>query len=140
VLATQNPIEQEGTYSLPEAQLDRFLMHVVVAYPTHDEELKILTLDEQRAHDKALGTQNAKASNKPPLPQIGQNDIFEARRAIHDIYIDEKLKDYIVSLVSATRAPEKYSEELAQWLQFGASPRATLGIAHASRALAYLEG
>ncbi len=129
VLATQNPIEQEGTYSLPEAQLDRFLMHVVVGYPDHDEELKILDLDDELEKHK-----------KTAVPVIGQGDVFKARKEVLDIYIDEKLKHYAVSLVSATRAPEKYSEKLAGWLQFGASPRATLGIVHAARALAWLAG
>ena len=133
VLATQNPIEQEGTYSLPEAQLDRFLMHVVVRYPNHDEEMKILQLDE--------GLEKQKADHKKtPVPAIGQADVFAARKEIAALYLDDKLKHYAVSLVSATREPKAYSEKLAGWLQFGASPRATLGIVRAARALAWLHG
>ena len=134
VLATQNPIEQEGTYSLPEAQLDRFLMHAVVSYPNHEEEMRILELDEGLEREKDV---KKKTSS---VPHIKQGDIFEARKALQNIYMDEKLKHYAVSLVSATRAPIEYSENLASWLQFGASPRATLGVVHAARALAYLEG
>ncbi len=130
VLATQNPIEQEGTYSLPEAQLDRFLMHVVVDYPDHDEELAILKLDEKLEE----------AAKKAPVPVVKQADIFAARKEIAGIYMDDKLRHYAVSLVSATRAPEKYSKQLSGWLQFGASPRATLGIVHAAKALAWLLG
>lgn len=133
VLATQNPIEQEGTYSLPEAQLDRFLMHVVVGYPNHEEELQILELDNKLDHQDG-------GHNKPIVPAVKQSDIFAARKDVLDIFIDEKLKRYAVSLVSATRTPEKYSDKLAGWLQFGASPRATLGIVHAAKALAFLEG
>lgn len=135
VLATQNPIEQEGTYSLPEAQLDRFLMHAVVSYPNHDEELRILELDEKIDKQSKTGKTDTTASHV-----IKQSDIFQARKDVLNVYIDEKLKHYIVSLVSATRAPEKYSEKLADWMQFGASPRATLGIVHSAKALAYLQG
>ncbi len=132
VLATQNPIEQEGTYNLPEAQLDRFLMHVVVRYPNHDEEMKILQLDE--------GLEKKKAEHKEtPVPAIHQADVFAARREAASIYMDDKLRHYAVSLVSATREPGKYSDKLANWLQFGASPRATLGIVRAARALAWLQ-
>ncbi|MCB1782684.1 MAG: MoxR family ATPase [Alphaproteobacteria bacterium] len=134
VLATQNPIEQEGTYSLPEAQLDRFLMHVVVGYPDHDEELQILNLDEKLDQDKGG------KKTKPKVHSIHQSEVFTARKDVLGVYVDEKLKHYAVSLVSATRTPAKYSEKLAGWLHFGASPRATLGIVHAAKALAYLEG
>lgn len=134
VLATQNPVEQEGTYNLPEAQLDRFLMHVNVGYPDHNEELEILKLDE------ALEKKQKQAKGKKPISVIKQEEIFAARDQIAEMYMDDKLRHYTVSLVSATREPEKYSEELAGWLQFGASPRATLGIVHAAKALAWLEG
>lgn len=132
VLATQNPIEHEGTYSLPEAQLDRFLMHVVLDYPDHEEELEILRLDE--ALEKQKGTMTA------PAPAIKQDDIFKARKEVAALYMDDKLKDYTVSLVSASRQPEKYSEKLSQWIQYGASPRATLGIVHCAKAMAWLQG
>ncbi len=129
VLATQNPVEQEGTYSLPEAQLDRFLMHVNVNYPDHDQELEILKLDEM------LDQQ----TDKKPVPVIKQSEIFTARKEIAAMYMDDKLRHYAVSLVSATRRAAEYSERLADWLQFGASPRATLGIVHAAKAYAWLE-
>lgn len=137
VLATQNPIEQEGTYSLPEAQLDRFLMHVVVAYPDHDEELKILELDEKLDKDKSAQKNTQKEA---PVPVVKQSDIFAARKDVLEVYVDDKLKNYAVSLVSATRSPGKYSDKLAELLQFGASPRATLGIVQSAKALAFLEG
>lgn len=129
VLATQNPVEQEGTYSLPEAQLDRFLMHVNVDYPDHDQELEILKLDE------AL----EKQEDKKPVPVVKQEEIFTARKEIASMYMDDKLRHYAVSLVSATRNAQEYSDQLGNWLQFGASPRATLGIVHAAKAYAWLE-
>jgi MoxR-like ATPase len=133
VLATQNPIEHEGTYSLPEAQLDRFLMHVLLDYPNHDEELEILRLDEVIEKRKSVNTSTS-------VPALKQEDIFKARQEAAALYMDDKLRHYTVSLVSATREPEKYSEKLAEWIQFGASPRATLGIVHSAKALAWLEG
>jgi MoxR-like ATPase len=130
VLATQNPIEQEGTYNLPEAQLDRFLMHAVVNYPTHAEELQILELDEQR-----------QSLEKPAKPAItSQEEVFAARKAISKMHMNPKLKDYVVSIVTATRNPEKYSPKLAVWISHGASPRATLAIVRAAKALAWLRG
>ncbi len=132
VLATQNPVEQEGTYSLPEAQLDRFLMHVNVDYPDHDQELEILKLDE--------ALEERKDKSKETVPVIKQEEIFTARKEIATMYMDDKLRHYAVSLVSATRSATEYSEKLGSWLQFGASPRATLGIVRAAKALAWLEG
>ena len=108
-------------------------MHVVVGYPDHGEELKILELDERLE-------MQSNETKKAPAPVIKQDDVFAVRTEILDMYLDEKLKHYTVSLVSATRQPEKYSDKLAEWLQFGASPRATLGIVHAAKALAYLQG
>lgn len=130
VLATQNPIEQEGTYSLPEAQLDRFLMHTIVDYPNHDDEYEILNINE------GLSQKPASA----PTDIITQKDIASARQQVKDIYVDDKLKHYVVSLVSATRDAKEYDEELASWLFYGASPRATLGIVTAAKAFAWLEG
>lgn len=131
VLATQNPVEHEGTYTLPEAQLDRFLLHVHVDYPTREEELAILALSEGEADSK-----------KPVLesPKISQADIFAAREAVNAVYLDEKLKAYIVDLVHATRAPEKFDKDLGRWQRFGASPRATLALTRCARALAWLKG
>lgn len=124
VVATQNPIEQEGTYNLPEAQLDRFLMQVILQYPTHEQELQILEL------------------NKQPLiiEKTSQQEILDARKVIKGIYVDEKLKNYIVSVVQATRNPQLYSKDLAAWINHGASPRATLATLHAAQALAWLHG
>lgn len=130
VIATQNPIEQEGTYPLPEAQLDRFMMHLEVGYPTHQEELQIVDLDEVKA--------SYAPSEKRALTTI--EDVILARRAASNTFISESLKGYVVSLVSATRYPEKYDAELASWIDHGVSPRATLAIIRAAKALAWLQG
>ncbi len=116
LMATQNPIEQEGTYPLPEAQVDRFLLKVVVTYPTRDQELQILELMA------STGTPpNVSAVMKP-------EDILAARRIVDEIYLDEKVARYIVDIVFATREPELISPELASLVEFGASPRATLAL------------
>jgi len=129
VLATQNPVEQEGTYHLPEAQLDRFLMQVVVGYPTHEEEMQILELDH--------GKQKAVARPKPdPLPQ---KDLFSMRSDAADLFLDPKLARYIVDLIQATRNPAAYDKELASWCRFGASPRASLALARCARARAWMD-
>lgn len=130
VLATQNPIEQEGTYHLPEAQLDRFLMHVWVNYPSRQEELKIIQLDSE----------SRKQPIKPPLKRISQADIFAARQAAAEVFISEELQRYIVDLVLATRYPKTYHEDLARWCRFGASPRASIALARCARATAWLAG
>jgi MoxR-like ATPase len=131
VLATQNPIEQEGTYNLPEAQLDRFLMYTVVGYPTPEEERKILDYDE---------TRRKRTAPEPAMTVCTQEELFAARKACTEIYVDEKLKQYVVSLVSATREPGKYDEKLAGWIRHGASPRATLALLRCAKALAWLQG
>ncbi len=131
VLATQNPIEQEGTYNLPEAQLDRFLMHTVVDYPTPEDERKILTYDESRRRH-SIPEQTRAVST--------QEEIFAARKVCADIHVDEKLKDYIVSLVTATRDPQKYDAKLAAVLRYGASPRATIALLRCAKAMAWLDG
>jgi MoxR-like ATPase len=131
VLATQNPIEQEGTYNLPEAQLDRFLMYTIVGYPSPEEELRILDYDDSRRRNIAVA---------PPVAISTQAELFAARRACAEIHVDEKLKKYAVSLVTATRAAQKYDEKLANWIRHGASPRATLALLRAAKALAWLEG
>ena len=130
VLATQNPVEQEGTYHLPEAQLDRFLMQVVVSYPTHAEELKILELDNTRQ----------KKAAKPPASPLPQKKLFAMRKDIAGLFLDEKLNQYIVDLVQATRNPAAYDDELARWCRFGASPRASLALARCARSKAWLSG
>lgn len=124
VIGTQNPIEQEGTYNLPEAQLDRFLLHVVLDYPTHDEELEIINLDQ----------------SKKILEKTSQDEIIAARNIIKNIYVDDKLKNYIVSVVQATRNPRLYSQELASWIGHGASPRAAKAALHCAQAYAWLCG
>lgn len=129
VIATQNPVEQEGTYNLPEAQLDRFMMHLEVGYPTPQEEFEIVELDEKR-HQLNLGE---------ALSLTTQEEVLAARKEVSKIFISESLKKYIVSLVTATRTPEKYDRELSEWLEYGASPRATLSMVRCAKALAYLK-
>ena len=131
VLATQNPIEQEGTYPLPEAQMDRFLMHVLVPYPKGENEAAILRLVRGETTGTGGGEQAA------PLPQSA---IFEARNEVNTVHVAEAAEQYIVDLVIATREPERYGEQLAKWIRLGASPRATLAIDAAARAHAWLHG
>lgn len=130
VIATQNPIEQEGTYRLPEAQLDRFMMHLEVDYPNHAEELLIVELDERRQH-KTSGS---------PLPVTTKEEVLYARKIVSGIHISESLKNYAVSLTSATRYPGKYDKELAKWIAHGVSPRATIAVIRCAKALAWLRG
>lgn len=130
VMATQNPIEQEGTYPLPEAQLDRFLMHVTVDYPDLVAEREILTLARQEA------------GNIPETaPEIlSLNTILVARQEVLSIHMSPSVEEYIVQLVMATRAPHDYSSELASWIEYGCSPRATIALDRCSRAKAWLKG
>lgn len=130
VIATQNPIEQEGTYNLPEAQLDRFIMHLEVDYPTHQEELLIVELDEKR--------QNSTGAS--PLPVTTIEEVLLARKAVSGMYISESLKNYAVSLIGATRTPERYDHGLAKWIAHGVSPRATIALIRCAKALAWLLG
>ncbi len=130
VLATQNPIEQEGTYHLPEAQLDRFLMHAWVDYPTREEELAILDLDSQQQRQP----------HRPPSRGLTQEELFAARREVANVYLDPKLNGYIVDIVQASRHPGGYDEDLRRWGRFGASPRATIALARCARARAWLDG
>ena len=128
VLATQNPIEQEGTYPLPEAQVDRFMMKLVVDYPSKEEERLIL-----RQAAKTNGNLEIKPSIKP-------KDILKAQSTINDIYVDEKVEDYVLNLVFSTRNPEQYNlGEISQLIEFGASPRASINLILASKARAFLE-
>lgn len=128
VMATQNPIEQEGTYPLPEAQLDRFLMHLEIDYPDAESELAILKLNR----GEALNIE------KPAIKEITQEDIFAARKEVMQIYMAPAVENYIVDLIMATRQPEKYDEKLTQWLAYGASPRATIALDSCARARAWL--
>ncbi|MEK6800265.1 MAG: AAA family ATPase [Planctomycetota bacterium] len=128
VLATQNPIEQEGTYPLPEAQVDRFMMKLIVNYPTKVEERKIL---------------DRMAFTKPDLdiaPVMTPSDIVAARAVVDEIYIDDRIKDYVVDLTMATRDPKAYGIDAAEWVQYGASPRATLALTVGAKASAFLSG
>ena len=136
VMATQNPIEQEGTYPLPEAQLDRFLMHVYVDYPEEKSERDIMLLvrgEEQPEEAKPNPTQAAPE-------KLAQQVIFEARKEIHALHMAEAVESYIVALIQATRTPERYDKDLRKWIQIGASPRGTIGLDKCSRAYAWLNG
>lgn len=135
VMATQNPVEQEGTYPLPEAQMDRFLMLVKVNYPSKEDEKQILKL--VRGEEIASRTS---AKSKQVEPKIDPRVIFEARDEIAQIEMSEGVIQYLVDIIDATRCPEKYDSDLAQYIEFGASPRATIAIDRASRSLAWLRG
>ncbi|MGO2160052.1 MAG: AAA family ATPase [Vibrio toranzoniae] len=130
VMATQNPIEQEGTYPLPEAQLDRFLLHLEVEYPDIESELEILRLNRGEAQ-----------GNESVQPQeISQQTIFEARQEVLNIHMADTIEQYIIRLVMATRQPKQYSDQLDQWLDMGVSPRATIALDRCARAHAWLAG
>lgn len=131
VMATQNPIEQEGTYPLPEAQLDRFLMHIKIDYPESHTEKSIMKL----ARSEALGTRE-----EASFPPISKTHVLNARTQILNVYLSEALENYLVDLVLATRTPEKYSKELANLIRFGVSPRATIALERTSKAHAWLCG
>ena len=130
VMATQNPVEQEGTYPLPEAQMDRFLMHVVISYPDDASELAILRLNRnEQSHGET-------EEETPLSPDV----IFEARKEIAQVKIAENMEKYIVDIISATRFPDKYSKELDSWIDFGASPRGSIALDRASRTHAWMSG
>lgn len=128
VLATQNPIDQEGTYPLPEAQVDRFMLKIIVDYPSKDEERQILDR-------MAYTTQKIEVDGV-----LSPGDIVRARQVVDEIYMDDKIKDYIVNLVVATRDPKAMGLAIGDWIQFGASPRATLALTVGARATAFLAG
>ena len=130
VMATQNPIEQEGTYPLPEAQLDRFLMHVRVGYPDRDAELKIMRLARGEARHEPSAS----------IPRLTQQDIFDARQAVLELHLSEAVEQYIVELVHASREPAAYGADLVRWIDFGASPRASIALERCARAHAWLAG
>ena len=132
VMATQNPIEQEGTYPLPEAQLDRFLMHVKVDYPSADDELAVLRL--MRGEDRDPNYSRGDTAHA----QL--DDIRAGRRAVQAVHAGEAVDEYIVALVQATRTPQRFDAELARWIAFGASPRGTLALDRCARAHAWLAG
>ncbi len=129
VMATQNPIEQEGTYPLPEAQLDRFLMHVEVGYPDLATEKAIMRLNR-----------NGSDETREETVRIAQHEVFEARRRILSLHMAPAVEDYLLHLVIATREPQRYDTALDGWLRFGASPRASIGLDRCARANAWLQG
>jgi MoxR-like ATPase len=128
VLATQNPIEQEGTYPLPEAQVDRFMLKLSVGYPSREEERLIL--------DRMAST----SPNVRATAVVTPADIMHARSMVDAVYIDDKVKEYVIDLVVATRDPQAFNLDLAQFIQYGASPRATLFLTLAAKAYAFLSG
>jgi MoxR-like ATPase len=133
VMATQNPIEQEGTFPLPEAQLDRFLMHVRIGYPQADAETEILRLARERARD-------ALRPATTPVPRITQTDVFAARRAVLDLHMAPPLERYLVELVLASRDPARYDAALGRRIAWGASPRGSIALERCARARAWLDG
>ncbi len=137
VMATQNPIEQEGTYPLPEAQLDRFLMHVSIGYPDASAERNILglALAEALSEDRESDAQEIM-----PVEKIDQHSIFSARREVLQLHMAENLQQYLLQMVLATRHPAAYGDDLAQWSLYGASPRATIALDRCARAHAWLAG
>lgn len=127
VLATQNPIEQEGTYPLPEAQVDRFMLKIKITYPQRNEELSIMR-------------QNISADNLAVNPVISPDDILKARKLIHDVYIDEKIEKYILDIVFATRSPKEFGlNNLTEMISYGASPRATINLAIGAKSMAFIK-
>jgi len=130
VLATQNPIEQEGTYPLPEAQMDRFLMHIKIDYPSDEEELEIIRL--------VRNEQNT-GKNQPP-EAISQETVFAAREEINAVHTSQNVEQYMVSLISASRYPKNYDAQLANWIELGSSPRGSLALDRCSRGHAWLHG
>jgi len=130
VMATQNPIEQEGTYPLPEAQLDRFLMHVTINYPQIEAERDILHL-----------VRNEAANHAAEAPkEVSQESLFAARLEILNMHMAPEVEEYIIQLIMATRKPENYGEDLASWLEYGASPRGTISLDRCARAHAWIQG
>lgn len=136
VMATQNPIEQEGTYPLPEAQLDRFLLHINIDYPEPEAEKTILHLARSEARQQA--TEKSDSASAPS--KVSAEDLFAARAEVLDIYMAENLEDYLLALILASRDPSGYGDELANWIQYGASPRATIALDRCARAQAWLRG
>jgi MoxR-like ATPase len=130
VMATQNPIEQEGTYPLPEAQLDRFLMHVAIGYPAAEAERSILKL----VRDEAANV----ATTVPK--EISQDDLFAARQEILAMHMAPEVEEYLIQLIMATREPAQYGDDLAGWLEYGASPRGTISLDRCARAHAWIQG
>jgi MoxR-like ATPase len=156
VMATQNPIEQEGTYPLPEAQLDRFLMHVRIDYPDPKSEVSILALAREEArqqvkleltHNESLGNEPESGNESPDRispstdkPLVTQHDLFAARQEVLDVHMAKNLEQYLLEIVLSTRSPKPYGDDLATWVQYGASPRASIALDRCARAHAWLAG
>jgi MoxR-like ATPase len=136
VMATQNPIEQEGTYPLPEAQMDRFLMHVLITYPPVEDEVKVIQL--VRAEEAAANTPKTKTQKAAPI--LSQDVIFEARQEIVNIHVSDAMERYMADLVNATRVPKEFGPDLGRWIEIGASPRASLALDKCGRTHAWLRG
>jgi MoxR-like ATPase len=137
VMATQNPVEQEGTYPLPEAQMDRFLMHINIEYTPVEDEVRIVEL--VRAEENAAHRDDSQEPDEAPQ-RIPQQAVFDARREIGQVQVSDAIGRYMADLVYATRTPEKYSEDLARWIDVGGSPRASLALDKCSRTHAWLSG
>ena len=142
VMATQNPIEQEGTYPLPEAQLDRFLMQVNIDYPAVEDELKIVQLVREENKKLLLHQGQEESEGREPSkirePLISQHQVMQARREVLDQYMSPEVERYMVELVQATRTPERYHQELSEWIEWGGSPRASLALDRCAKAHAWL--
>ncbi len=136
VMATQNPIEQEGTYPLPEAQMDRFLMHVTIDYPGADDEVEVVRLVRREEQEEKRAGAAAREADEP----ISQDVVFAARSEIRAVHVADAIDRYFVDLVNATRTPQRYGGDLATWIQVGASPRGAIGLDRCSRAHAWLAG
>ncbi|MEP2706391.1 MAG: MoxR family ATPase [Roseibium sp.] len=144
VMATQNPVEQEGTYPLPEAQMDRFLMHILITYPPVEDEVKVIQLvrGEETAALQKLDSVNGKQSSTPKDSEapIAQEAVFAAREKIARIHVSDAIERYMADLVYATRTPGVYSEDLGRWIEVGASPRASIALDKCGRTHAWLAG
>ena len=144
VMATQNPIEQEGTYPLPEAQLDRFLLHVFIDYPSSENELRIMRLVRKEALNEIQSSTgkktrtNNESAEKPDAQTISAAYIYEARNEVLKTYMSPEIERYLVEIIAATRTPEKYSDDLARLITWGASPRGSLALDRCARARAWL--
>jgi MoxR-like ATPase len=145
-MATQNPIEQEGTYPLPEAQLDRFLMQVNIDYPAVEDELKIVQLVREenkkmlQGHHQENNPNSASSSDQDrQIYLINQQQVMQGRSEVLDLYMSPEVERYLVELVQATRYPERYNQELSEWIEWGGSPRASLALDRCSKAHAWLQ-
>jgi MoxR-like ATPase len=144
VMATQNPVEQEGTYPLPEAQMDRFLMHVLITYPPVEDEVKVIQLvrgeEKSALQPQTKDDDDGSTSSKEKPAPIPQEAVFAAREEISKIHVSDAIERYMADLVYATRTPERYSDELGRWIEIGASPRASLALDKCGRTHAWLSG